>query len=270
MANYCRLPIYSKKIPKSQIPAMFSKKGRKNPKKNQKMLYNLLMSKILLIGKDIPEAYDFAKGLLGSENAVFAAESDSSTDSDSYSDKIYTSSWNKSSAISAHSFLIKAETKLDGIDAVVFYFDADHLSKKFIDNRSDEISTAIDTMISPFLYITDEILRRAEQKREKLVVGFVIKNQIEAANTKIVDVSLAAFSRLAEKFAENVIERDYLRVFLAKSLVSSDSFGTEQQLGDWTLSAIQSLADSKKQSAKQAASWNKAGAKLGSGFPFFK
>ena len=234
------------------------------------MLYNLLMSKILLIGKDIPEAYDFAKGLLGTENAVFAAESDSSTDSDSYSDKIYTSSWNKSSAISAHSLLIKAETKLDEIDGVVFYFDADYLSKKFVDNRSDEISIAIDTMISPFIYMSDEILRRAEQKREKLIVGFIVKNQNEAANTKIVDISLAAFTRLAEKFAENVIEREYLRVFLAKSLTVSDSFGTEQQLGDWTLSAINSLTDSKKQTVKQAASWNKAGAKLGSGFPFFK
>ena len=234
------------------------------------MLYNYCMSKILLIGKDIPEAYDFAKGLLGSENSVFAAESDSSTDSDSYSDKIYTSSWNKSSAISAHSLLIKAETKLDGIDSIVFYFDADYLSKKFVDNRSDEISTAIDTMISPFIYMSDEVLRRAEQKREKLTAGFVIKNQNEAANTKIVDISLAAFSRLAEKFAENVIERDYLRVFLAKSLTATDSFGTEGQLGEWTLSAINSLAESKKQTAKQAASWNKAGGKLASSFPFFK
>lgn len=234
------------------------------------VLYNCFMAKILLIGKDIPEAYDFAKGLLGSENAVFAAESDSSTDSDSYNDKIYTSSWNKSSAISAHSFLIKAETKLDGIDGVVFYFDADFLSKKFIDNRSDEISTAIDSMISPFLYITDEILRRAEQKREKLSVGFLIKNQNAAANTKIVDVSLAAFTRLAEKFSENVIERDYLRVFLAKSLTASENFGTEHQLGEWTLSAILSIHDSKKQNVKQATSWNKAGAKLGSGFSLFK
>ena len=228
------------------------------------------MAKLLLIGKDIPEAYDFAKGLLGTENAVFAAESDSSTDSDSYSDKIYTSSWNKSSAISAHSLLIKAETKLDEINAVIFYFDADYLSKKFVDNRSDEISTAIDTMISPFLYISDEILRRADQKRERLTVGFVIKNQNEAANTKIVEVSLAAFVRLAEKFSENVIERDYLRVFLAKSLAATDSFGTEQQLGEWALSAAMSLADSKKQTVKQAGTWNKAGAKLGSGFPFFK
>jgi hypothetical protein len=228
------------------------------------------MAKILLIGKDIPEAYDFAKGLLGTENSVFAAESDSSTDSDAYNDKIYTSSWNKSSAISAHSLLIKAETKLDGIDGVVFYFDADFLSKKFIDNRSDEISSAIDSMIRPFLYMTDELLRRAEQKRELLSVGFIVKNQNEASNTKIVDVSLAAFMRLAEKFSENVLERDYLRVFLAKNLVSSDSIGTEQQLGEWTLSALISMMNSKKQTAKQAGTWNKAGGKLGSGFPFFK
>lgn len=228
------------------------------------------MSKILLIGKDIPEAYDFAKGLLGTENSVFAAESDSIPDSDSYSDNIYTSSWNKSSSISAHSLLIKAETKLDGIDGAVFYFDADYLSKKFIDNRSDEISTAIDTMISPFLYSTEELLRRAEQKREKLTVLFIIKNQNEVANTKIVDISLAAFARLAEKFAENVLERDYLRVFLAKSLVSSDSVGTEQQLGEWTASALLWAAESKKQTLKQASSWNKAGSKIGAVLPFFK
>ena len=227
------------------------------------------MAKFLLIGKDIPEGYDFAKGLAGSENEIFCAESDSNTDSGDYNDRIYTASWNKASAISAHSLLIKAETKLETIENVIFYFDADYLSTRFLDNSTDEISTAIDTMTTSFLYITSELLRRAEQKRNKLCAAFIVKNLKPEQTSGIVKIAEAAFCQLAENFAQNVGERDYLRVFLAKSSGATEAVAEEQALGEWAAKALSEIAE-KKQSVKQAAAWIKAGGKVGSGFPFFK
>lgn len=233
------------------------------------MMYNLNMAKMLLIGKDIPEGYDFAKGLAGAENQVFCAESDSNTDSGDLNERIFTASWNKASAISAHSLLIKAETRLETIENVIFYFDADYLSSRFLDNSTDEISTAIDTMITPFLYITAELLRRAEQKGSKLCAGFIVKNLRPEQTSGIVKIAEAAFCQLAENFAQNVSDRDYLRVFLAKSSALTEAVAGEAALGEWAAKALGDISD-KKQSVKQATAWNKAGAKLGAGFPFFK
>lgn len=227
------------------------------------------MAKMLLIGKDIPEGYDFAKGLVGAENEVFCAESDSNTDAGDYNDRIFTTSWNKASAISAHSLLIKAETKLEKLENAVFYFDADYLSTKFLDNRTDEISNAIDSMITPFLYITDELLKRADQKRNRLCAGFVVKNHKPEQNSGIVKIAMAAFCQLAENFAQEVTDRDYLRVCLAKSSGANEAVADETQLGVWIAKALSEIAD-KKQTAKQAATWNKAGGKVGGAFPFFK
>ena len=232
-------------------------------------MYNLDMAKFLLIGKDIPENYDFAKGILGSNNDVFCAESEADTQPDDYNDRIFTTSWNKSSAISTHSFLIKAETKFDQIENVIFYFDADFLSTKFIDKHSDKIATAVDTMITPFLYMTDELLKRADQKKNRLCVSFIVKDHKNEQNSGIVKIALAAFCQLAENFAQNVAEREYLRVCLAKSSAVTETVANEQQLGEWTAKSMIELSD-KKQTVKNASSWNKAGAKVGSSFPFFK
>ena len=227
------------------------------------------MSKILLIGKDLPEGYEFAKALLEGDNTVFAAESDSNTISDDFDNKIISASWNKSSAISAHSFLIKAETKLDDLRNVLFYFDADYFSSIFSDGKSDEIATAIDTMITPFLYITEELLKRADQKKDRLTVGFLLKNQKEDETTGIVNIAAAAFCQLAQNFCKNLISREYLRVFLAKSLGTSENVSTESQLASWMLNGMENCAKSSKQTEKQALTWNKAGGKTIS-FPFFK
>lgn len=236
----------------------------------QFVLYNEAMSNILLIGKDLPDGIDFAKALLQDENTVFAAESDSSTASDDFDEKISTASWNKSSAISAHSFLIKAETKLQGLKNVILYFDADYFSNLFADGRTTDIASAIDTMITPFLYITDELLKRADQKKERLTVAFLIKNQDEEKTSGIVSIAQAAFCQLAQNFCKNIASREYLRVFLAKHMTASDNISSEAQLAVWMLRGMDSAAETSRQSEKQAATWVKAGAKTGKAFPFFK
>ena len=236
----------------------------------QFVLYNELMSNILLIGKDLPDGIDFAKALLQDENTLFAAESDSSTASEDFDEKIFTGSWNKSSAISAHSFLIKAETKLQGLKKVILYFDADYFSNHFGDGKSNDIAEAIDTMITPFLYITDELLKRADQKKDRLTVAFLLKNQDEEKTSGIVSIAQAAFCQLAQNFCKNINSREYLRIFLAKNMAASDNISSEAQLAGWLLKGMEETSELAKQTEKQAASWIKAGAKTGKAFPFFK
>ena len=82
------------------------------------------MSNILLIGKDFPDSLDFAEGLAQGGNLVFTSQKSEDDNSRFESEGIFTTNWNKSSSISAHSLIIKAETKFTNTDNIIFYFDS--------------------------------------------------------------------------------------------------------------------------------------------------
>jgi len=226
------------------------------------------MAKILLIGKDLPDSKEFAQALSGLNHTIYTVSNNIDVD---YTDQnIYCTSWNKSSAISTHSLLIKAETRLEQLEQIIFYFDSDYFGTQFTENRSEEISSALDAMVTPYLYATCELLKRIEQKKQKITVGFLVKNHETQDKANIVNVAEAAFCQLAENFATNVATKDYLRVLLAKSSAATETCGTEAQIAQWFSTTLDTVSEAKKHSAKQAASWNKAGGKLQTGFPFFK
>ena len=241
------------------------------------------MSNTLFIGKDLPDSLDFAEGRADSGRLVFGIAKSEADAAKFESEKIFSTTWNKSSAVSAHSVIIQAETKLEALDEVVFYFDASHFCSQFELDRTEDIANGLDTMISGFIYTTTELLKRIEQRKEKISVLFLIKeypSKYDMLTSKIsgivpasslVSVAQAAFCALAESFSTNVGDHEYLSVVLAKCAYSNEMYKNEDGIADWVVSALNTVKTMKNpQTTKQAATWNKVGAKLATGFALFR
>lgn len=238
------------------------------------------MANTLIIGKDLPDCIDFAEALAVAGRKVFcAAKSDAET-TNFESENIYAATWNKSSAISAHSLLIKAETKLDLIDEVVFYFDANYFCSKFELDKTEEVSAAVDSMMNAYLYMTNELLARADQRKEKMTVSFLLKeypSKIEVVSNAsklpsvlpapaIVSYAQSGFESLAQNFATYINDREYLSVLLAKVPYTNELYKNERGISSWLAESFDILASQKsRESVKQAANWNKAGTKISAG-----
>ncbi len=241
------------------------------------------MSNTLFIGKDLPDGLGFAEVLADSGRSVFGIAKSEADAAKFESEKIYATTWNKSSAVSSHSIIIRAETKLESVDEAIFYFDASNFCTQFELDRTEDISNGIDTMISGFVFSATEFLKRIDQRKEKISVLFLIKEYpskydmlssktagIVPAST-IVSAAQAAFCSLAENFATNVADRDYLSVVLAKCGFTNELYKNEDAIADWTVSALNTIKTLKNpQTVKQACVWNKVGGKISTGFTLFK
>ena len=241
------------------------------------------MSNTLLIGKDLPDSLGFAEVLADSGRSVFGTAKSEADAAKFESEKIYATTWNKASAVSAHSVIIQAETKLESFDEVVFYFDAANFCTQFELDRTEDLSNGIDSMISSFLYASTELLKRLDQRKEKASVLFLIKeypSKYEMLSSKtaglvpastVVSAAQAAFCAIAENFATNVADRDYLSVVLAKCGFTNDFYKNEDGIADWVVSVLNTVKTLKNpQTVKQACKWNKVGGKLSTGFSLFK
>ena len=241
------------------------------------------MSNTLLIGKDLPDSLGFAEVLADSGRSVFGTAKSEADAAKFESEKIYATTWNKASAVSAHSVIIQAETKLESFDEVVFYFDAANFCTQFELDRTEDLSNGIDSMISSFLYASTELLKRLDQRKEKVSVLFLIKeypSKYEMLSSKtaglvpastVVSAAQAAFCAIAENFATNVADRDYLSVVLAKCGFTNEFYKNEDGIADWVVSVLNTVKTLKNpQTVKQACSWNKVGGKLSTGFSLFK
>ena len=241
------------------------------------------MSNTLFLGKDLPDGLGFAEVLADSGRSVFGIAKSEADAAKFDSEKIYATTWNKSSAVSAHSVIIRAETKLETFDEVVFYFDAANFCTQFEIDRTEDISNAVDTMLNGYLFATNELLKRLDQRKELVSVVFLVKeypSKYELISSKaagivpastIVSAAQAAFCALAESFSTNVADRDYLSVILTKCAYSNELYKNEDAIAEWTISAFNTVKTMKNpQTVKQATTWNKVGSKLSTGFSLFK
>ncbi len=250
-----------------------------------RLCYNVSMYNILLIGKELPDSLSFCESLKENNNQIFTSAKTDAEAIQFEAENIYATTWNKASAVSARTFLIKAENKLEKIDHVIFYFDAAFLTTKFDSDRSEELSSTIDQLINSYLFTSSELLKRLEQKQEAVTVTFLVreypsKYELSTSSSKgaglvpassIVSIAQAAFMAMAEHFSTCVNDHDYLSVILAKCPFNNELFKSDKALAQWLLECFASLSQAKhRQTVKQAGSWNKAGSKLASGFSLFK
>lgn len=242
------------------------------------------MSDILIVGKDLPDCLDFAEVFVTTRR-VFGVSKDEAETAAFEAEGIFCSTWNRSSAISSRSLLIKAETKLEELNQIVVYFDSYWYAQQFELDRTEDVSQAIDTMITSYQYFVNELLLRLEQRKEPVTVVFLAKtypSKVENLRSgsknvnihptsNIVNSAQAAFIALAENFATLVADKQYLSVLLAKCGQDNELFTSDKQLGNWVKESLGVIEGYKShQGVKQACNWVRAGGKVSNGFSLFK
>ena len=240
------------------------------------------MANTLFIGKDLPDGLELAESLSNSGRKVFGVCKSEMDAANFEAENIVASVWNRASAVSALSLLIKAETQFGNIDEVVFYFDANYFASKFELDKTEEIASSVDFMISGYIYAVGELLKRIEQKKEKITVSFLRdypskyevclqKSAAVVPASNVVSAAKQAFISAAENFSTNVSEKDYISVLLAKCPIGNDLYKNEKMIGDWLCESLTAVSGAKNhQSVKAAGTWNKVGSKVSTGFALFK
>lgn len=236
---------------------------------------------ILIAGKDLPSCSDFADefALNGFNVAVTGNPEDSKSLSSS---EIKIISWNKSSAISARSLIIQAETLNNTTTEAILYFDAPLFTSKFSNLSTDLCAPACDSMILGFQYLTLELLTRIKQHKTKTRIIFILKTQptlcdINKSNTlkRIVDSPAntlvasaeAAFATFTENISTQLLTDEYAFPLLITGDTQNETMQKDSNLASWLKNYIE-LLDSKKTEQKTA-SWIKAGTKPSIAFSLF-
>lgn len=242
-----------------------------------------VMANTLFIGKDLPDGLEIAESFSNSGRKIFGVCKSEMDAANFEAEKIVASTWNRASAVSTLSLLIKAETELGNIDEVVFYFDANYFASKFELDKTEEIANSVDYMITGYFYAVGELLKRIDQKKEKITVSFLLRDYpskydvcsaksaaiVPASN--IVSAAKQAFISMAENFSTNVSDKDYISVLLAKCSFGNDIYKNEKLIGDWLCESLTTISAAKNhQSVKNAGTWNKVGSKVSTGFALFK
>lgn len=242
------------------------------------------MSDILLAGKDLPDCLEFAEGLLNSNKVFTCAKKDLDL-SPFESEGIYSCQWNRSSAISSRSFIIKAETTMQELDQYIIYFDSMFFASKFELDKTENVSVALDTMFASYQFFVNELLLRLEQKKDPAVVSFVLRSYpskfetLHSSNksvnlvpsSNIVNAAQCAFVSLAENISTLVADKPYMSVVLVNCEPANEMYNDEKALGTWVSQTMDSVRKQKShQSVKQASTWLKPGTKVSTGFSFFR
>ncbi len=241
------------------------------------------MPNTLLIGKDLPDSLDFAEILAKTGRKVFVTNK-SELDSAKYdSEDVFSGSWNRNSAISARSLIIKAETKLQKIDEVIIYFDSLYYASKFDSDKTENVSAAIEQMITGYQFFINELLMRIGQRQDSIAISFLLRsspsrfdmmNSSTFKNLNLFPCSniIAACEKAFETFAENTAVQlhaeENITVFLAQCNAVNELYKNEQEIIRWLVSSVESIVNGK--SKQKIVTWNKAGTKLSTGFSFFR
>lgn len=251
-----------------------------------KLEYDIIifMGDILIVGKDLPDCIDFAEAFVATRRVFCVSKVEGET-SDFEAEGIYASTWNRSSAISARSLLIKAETKLEELNQYVICFDSYWYAQQFELDRTEDVSAAIDSMVTGYQFFINELLLRLEQRKDPVSVVFLVRTYPSKAEnlrsgsknvnihptSNIVNSAQQAFIALAENIATLVSDKPYLSVLLAKCDKDNELFNNEKHLANWVKESISVMEGFKNhQGVKQACNWIRAGGKVSNGFSLFK
>ena len=101
------------------------------------------MANLLIIGKELPDSLDIAEAFSVNGRTVFSSLKPGADFANFESENIFCAPTNRASAISAHSFLLNAETKIQTIDEYLLIFDAPYFQSKFQSDNESEISLAL-------------------------------------------------------------------------------------------------------------------------------
>lgn len=242
------------------------------------------MSKTILVaGKDLPNGMKLAEGLERTDRRVAVStginnESDDSDEVVSVNSETVGVEWNRSSPVSARSFVLQAESACEQIDEAVLYFDEELFASHSGTLNSEECLRTSDSMVLCYQYLTMVLLERFERKRSVENPGsivFVLRKSYSCADmnrnpslrngmhtfaSPVVAAAAASFEAFAENIAAVYGELDYVNIVLVK--VDSDDSSSDESVGQWIGEYNDALYPSLKAQTKKTVQWLKPGSKV--------
>ncbi len=237
---------------------------------------------MLLAGKDYIDASKFSEEVLKTKRNIIFTLSDQAQNKDIPSN-LKTVQWHSSSAISAKSVILQAETSFSEIDEAILFFDEVQLSKKYQTLTIDSCTSIINNLILSYQFLTMELLNRFEKKNfgtpekkpGKLI--FMIKtcpsvyetvhsSSLKTKATSFADPFIATAAQAFISFAENIatlsVEKPCFYPLLVKWNETNDVGMVDKTLVSWLCNYLTALDNLKSLPAiKQATTWIKPGAK---------
>ena len=239
---------------------------------------------ILIAGKNLPESVDLAESfaLQGFDVIITGRQEEKKLLQNS---NIQVAPWNKTSAVSARSFVIQSEIASGKLDNALLYFDAPMFASQFTSFSIEESPRALDEMVSGFQYLAIELLTRFEQHRTKAKLIFAIKTHpsvndvLHSQNLKssisgpanpFVAAAEASFATFAENVAALYGDKENITILLVTGNSQSEIMKKDSTFASWLSNYIFQVDGLKRKiDAKHSAKWIKAGAKNPGAFPFF-
>lgn len=259
------------------------------------MWYNVFtMDKTLLIaGKEIPDGDNFAVAAITNKRKVVITKNHTDENTSSPNGTL-SIAWNRPSALSARSLILKTLNEFGNIDECVVIFDEQYFINKFgsLENSSENVRI-IEELISSYQYLVMEIITRISKKMKTEILT---SDRLEKRNLKLIfihktnpSLSECVLSKLTAKpssifistashafktYVENVsaslVENTEITPILVNCDYNNELASNDNALATWLFSYLETLDNLKRPlTAKQKISWVKAGSKSPGGFGFF-
>lgn len=215
---------------------------------------------VLIAGKELPGAKSFADGFRESNRNIIISGAEDIA-------------WNKSSPISARTFVLQAASTagINGTLEAVLYFDESSIGSTFLNMDIQSCTQVLYEYVLSFQYLTIELLRHFETNSGKIAFIYSPYPKSVVNVNPLVKSAGAAFTAFAENLGEKISSMGTLSQILVKADKDDSQFSNESALAAWLAQYFDELDGMKKKpDAKHPASWIKPGSKPSSGFRLFR
>lgn len=239
---------------------------------------------ILFAGKEFPAGNDMASGASFQGRKVLATSLSVSENSENEAEVqksggVVQVSWNRSSALSCRSLVLRCENE-GGIDEAALVFDEFYLATRYRGVTNN--ARVIEELIAAYQYLAQELIfrfQRQSQRSFKLVFlhksNFSLCDGVNSSSVRSSGIELSnpliaaaggAFAAFAENVAASLSEGSNILPVLVSCEPNNDFSKRDSSLSVWLCEYMDSIDNLKKPlSPKQKVAWVKAGSKSPSG-----
>ena len=232
--------------------------------------YTLDMSRtILLAGKEMSLAKDFAETAAKFRNVIVASTLEGPENKKKIAETISCYAWNKISPVSAHSLVLQCETDFDRLDEAVLYYDETANAIAYPSYTEQSCSQILNDLVAGYQYLTFELLSRFEVKKQTKKPSTLVficksdsKNAAYAHINPCVRAATSAFTAFAQSVAAQYSERQSVNIVLVHADIANEMAHTDTALTSWLCNYMDIIAGLKtKLSTRQSCVWVKPGAR---------
>lgn len=242
---------------------------------------------MLIAGKELPDGANFASGAVTSARRTLITKN--RTDENALPPNgTLSADWNRPSALSARSLVLRALNEFGRLDESVFIFDEQHFSGKFdsLENATENVHL-IEELVSSYQYLSMEVVMRTQKKsgeKNPLRLVYVYKSSpslLECVlkgekkpsakpSSPFLSAAASAFKAYAENVAASFVESETVFPLLVQCDFDNPLYSNDNALATWLFGYIATLESLRKPLLpKQKLTWVKAGTKSPGGFGFF-